>query len=179
MHLSLFLASDWHISCHMHDYIFSMVDHHQQLQKEYNISIVVTESLCSFLTSLFLPSSILQLALFCSTFPVARSARCRLVSISIFLAEHFESLCSLFTCLDCLNLSCFVLHRYGILNNLAFWISIFLTSTNNYANISEKTYWIWRRLLVGYTRSDLSYSLFWIFSTLGNILLVQNMHTYN
>ena len=38
--------------------------------------------------------------------------RCRCVAISIFLAQHFEMLCSLFTCLeslDCLDLSCFVL----------------------------------------------------------------------
>ena len=63
------------------------------------------------------------------------SARCRLVSVSIFadlfcttprvallvvdlflykslllwFAQHLRSLCSLLTCLDCLNLSCFVL----------------------------------------------------------------------
>ena len=67
---------------------FNMVDHHQQLQKEYNIyschgvallvldlfppSVANTayfESLCSLFT--FVSVSILNLALFCSTLPVA------------------------------------------------------------------------------------------------------------
>ena len=47
----------------------------------------------------------------------SRSAGCRLVSVSIFLAfvvaQHLESHCSLtlLTCLDCLNLSC----RYNLI----------------------------------------------------------------
>ena len=80
---------------------FNMVDHHQQLQKDYNVcnchrvallvrdlsppSVANTacfESLCSLT---FVSVSILSLALFLLN-TSSHSARCRLVSVSIFLA---------------------------------------------------------------------------------------------
>ena len=56
--------------------------------------------------------SILNLALFCSTVPVALLVVDLFPSQSFLLirfAQHLEKLCLLLTCLDCLNLSCFVL----------------------------------------------------------------------
>ena len=68
--------------------------------------------------------------MFCTTSPIARSVRCGLVSISFFLAEHIVPLCMLFTCLDCLNLSCFVLlntSSHSSLTCVRPSVSIFLT----------------------------------------------------
>ena len=66
---------------------------------------------CIFRCWLIVSVSILNLALFCSTLPVALLVvdMSPSQSFSLWFAQHLESLCLLLSSHDCLDLSCFVL----------------------------------------------------------------------
>ena len=95
-----------------------MVDHHQQLQKEYNI--YSSHRVAMLVCDLPLPSVantacfvlLNTLSCFAEHFrSLCSLLTCRRLTESFLLCfgQYLESLCSLLTCVDCVNNSCFVL----------------------------------------------------------------------